>query len=282
MKTIRNDFIKVSSVPFGAQLMSIKSLKTDREFLWQGDKNIWSERSPLLFPIVGRAMNDRIKINGNEYPIKMHGYAKDSEFKTNLHTSDTIEYLLTENNYTLSMYPYKYNLYVVYTLSDNKLKITYKVENTDNKTIYFSIGAHPGFNCEIGDVLEFEQNETLKTNILNNEHYIGSTLPYLNNEKIITITENTFDNDALIFEQTKSKAITLKSKKSSYSIKFTYNEAPYLGIWSKPNAPYVCIEPWYGADDTEGTDYEFCDKPTSVKLGIGKTFEYNIQIEFFE
>lgn len=282
MEIIKNNLLEISSISFGAELMSIKSLKTGREFLWQGDENIWSKRSPLLFPIVGRAMNDRIKVNGNEYPIKMHGYARNSDFKLTSLTDDTIKYLLTQNNHTLSMYPYKYNLYVIYTLSDNTLKITYKVENTDSKTIYFSIGAHPGFNCEIGDYLEFEKDEILNRHIMNNDHYLYKQIPYLENEKIITLTEHTFDDDALIFENTKSKVITLKSKKSLYSVKFSYNDAPYLGIWSKPNAPYVCIEPWYGADDTEGTDYEFCDKPTSVKLGVGKTFEYNIQIEFSE
>ena len=262
--------------------MSIKSLKTGREFLWQGDKSIWAGRSPILFPIVGRAMNDRLKIDGKEYEMTIHGFARKTEFKLYTQGNDYIEYLLTQNEDTLAKFPYKFNLFVRYTLIENTLKITYTVENTDEKEICFSIGAHPGFNCKIGDVLEFEKNETLCTQVLNSEHYRDLQLPYLNNENMIIIDKNTFEHDALVFENTKSDFIVLKSQIHSYSIKYNYYNAPFLGIWAKPNAPYVCIEPWFGADDLNGTDYDFSEKPTAMNLSVGNKFEYSMLIEFSE
>ena len=280
MIIIKSDFLEVAAEQLGAQLKSIKSIKSGYEFLWQRDPDIWSSSSPLLFPVVGRAMNDRLKIDDKEYPITQHGFAKISLFELSGYGVDFMEFKLTSSEESKRHFPFEYNLFVRYELVNNSLFITYTVENTDSRSIYFSIGAHPGFNCTLGDTLEFEQSESLDSYVLNSEHYRDKQIPCLNNEKVITISDTTFENDALIFENTKSNKITLKSKDSLYEIRYNYGNATFLGIWSKPGSPYVCIEPWFGADDEAGTDFDLKDKKTAIHLNIGERFEYRTEIEF--
>ena len=278
MQTIRNEYLEVSARKFGAELTSIKNLKTGREYLWQPNKEVWTGQSPILFPIVGRAKNDRLRIDGNEFPIKMHGFARKNEFSINSVSQNHIEYILTNNDELVKSFPYNFELYVRYEITENILKMTFKVKNTDNRTIYFSIGAHPGFNCKLGDRLEFEKNETLCTQVMNDEHYRHTELNYLKNENQITIKADTFANDALIFQNTNSEIITLKAQDNSYSVEFNYKNAPFLGLWAKPGAPYVCIEPWFGADDRSDEDFDFCDKPTVQNIKQGDIFEYTMEI----
>ena len=141
--------------------------------------------------------------------------------------------------------------------------------------MYFSLGAHPGFNCEIGDTLRFEQDETLSTQRINSESLrIPETYPVLENSKDIVITKDIFNEDALILSGYKSKKITLTNKSSGRTVEFTFGDAPYLGIWAKPGAPYVCIEPWFGVNDSIEKYGEFKNKEGINALQPGEAFEY--------
>lgn len=277
--SIKNEQLKVIITNKGAELQSIKSIKTGREFLWQGDNKIWGKRSPLLFPVIGRIIDDKLKIDDKEYAMKKHGIAQDYNFEVDSTNEDEITFVLRSCEEMKINYPYDFELFVNYKLQLNNLKITYRVKNLDRAKMYFSIGAHPGFNCGMGDVLEFECNETLETYLMNDDAYLYDKILCLNNQKQIVVQNDTFQNDALMFQNMKSRHIILKGKGKDYKVKVYFNEAPYLGLWAKPCAPYVCIEPWFGINDFVDANYQFADKPGVIGLGVGKEFDYEIGIE---
>ena len=272
--TIKNNILTVEISDRGAELMSIRSQK---EFLWQGIEEIWSGRSPLLFPIVGRLKEDKLKYDGKTYILTKHGFAIDSIFKVAETAENKAVFVLTESEETLKTFPFKFELKVIYQLCGNKLSVTYEMLNTDNDKIYFTIGGHPGFNCKMGDALEFEKDETVSRLVMNNESYICEIRPFLNNENKILITEDLFSEDALIFKGLKSKYITLKT--GAADIKVTYGDAPYLGIWAREGAPYVCIEPWFSSDDSIDADYTFDKKDGIIELKVNEKFSYTFDIE---
>ena len=280
---IDNGIIKVGVKDFGATLTSIVSKKSGYEFLWQGNPSVWNGQSPILFPIIGKLLNDECVINGKTYSIIRHGLARHREFKLVESTNNELIFLQKENTDTLRSYPYKYDLYVSFKVTDNKLTVTHKVVNTNSEEMYFSIGAHPAFNCNIGDILTFECNETLYSERIDHDSVItGNKELILSNDNKIEITKHIFDKDALIFSNVKSKYVILDEKETNKRIKFTFGTPPFLAIWAKPGAPYVCIEPWYGVNDSYDKVASFSQKRGIQKLPPDKEFEFSWSAEFIE
>jgi galactose mutarotase-like enzyme len=255
MKFLKNNDLSVSINTLGAELFSILDSKTKVEYLWKGNPEIWGRQSPVLFPIVGRLKENSYESGGKKFSLPQHGFARDMEFKVKEETSDKIVFSLVYNEETLKKYPYKFELQISYSLIKRKLIVGYKVINQQETNLYFSIGAHPGFNCPLLETekfedyyLEFSQQETLNLYTLNGGLVNKETVPYLNNEKKIPLSYDLFKNDALIFKNYQSDFISLKHKDKGEVFKFHFKGYPFLGIWSKPG-PFVCIEPWYGIAD---------------------------------
>lgn len=279
---IENDYLKIGVKEFGCELTSVYSKNADFEYLWQGNPDIWAGQSPILFPIIGRLIEDKYSLGDKEYEMPKHGFARKLPWKLYSKSSDTISYILSENEDTLKIYPFEFDLIVTYTLNDNKLSVCHEVYNKNTDTMYFSLGAHPAFNCEIGDNLIFDKNETLDTIKIDlmNSLRLSETLPLLRNENTITVTEDVFKEDALIIKGAVSDNITLTSDNHNRKVKFNLGKAPYLGIWAKPGAPYVCIEPWYGVNDAIGKKVDFSEKDGIVSLGASEKFEFIWSAEF--
>ncbi len=281
---IENDYLKVGVKEFGAEITSINSKKSGFEFLWQGNPDIWSGQSPILFPIIGRLLNDSYTLNNKEYTLQKHGFARKLPWSLKSKDADKMSFILSESEETLKSYPYSFDLIVTYSLDENKLTVSHDVINKNNSDMYFSLGAHPAFNCEIGDKLVFDEEENLDTIKIDLEHSLRlpDTYPVLRNENVITVTKDVFNEDALIFKGVKSKNITLKSQSSSRKINFNLGNAPYLGIWAKPGAPYVCIEPWYGVNDSNEKKNDFSEKDDIQKLAADCSFNFTWSAEFYE
>lgn len=279
MQKIENKNFIVCVSEKGAELYNITSKKDGHEYLWQGDENVWKGRSPLLFPVVGRVHNDELMIKGKMYKTEKHGFARRRDFKSERISDSEVVFSLRSDEETKKVYPYDFEMLITYSLEEDGLLVRYVIKNQSGEKMYFSFGAHPGFNCEMGDVLEFETEENLSKLEMNENAYIYKEEPFLSNEKCITVKEDTFINDALMFEKTKSKAITLK-RKNGYDVKLKYNDAPFLGIWAKPGASYVCIEPWFGINDYEGEVKSIEEKKGITSLDADKEFVYSIKIKF--
>lgn len=271
--TIENEFLTSQINSMGAELHSIKSKKSGFEYLWQGNPDIWYGQSPILFPIIGRLLDDKYRYNGKEYTMQKHGFARKREFDLVSCEGNKAVFSLKSCPETLEMYPFEFELIVTFVLDGYAVKVSHEVVNKNDKDMYFSLGAHPGFNCEIGDYLEFDENETLSSERIDTDSYrIPEVFPVLDNERKITITKDIFENDALILSNVKSEKVTLGSEKHNRKVVFTLGFSPYLGIWAKPGAPYVCIEPWFGVNDNRDKKDDISLKQGIVKLPAGENF----------
>lgn len=281
---IENDKLIVGVKEFGCELTSIKSKESSYEFLWQGNPDVWSGQSPILFPIVGRLIDDKYYLDGKEYTMPKHGFARKMPWEFIGKTDNSMSFLLRDTEETRKIYPYSFEVTVTYTLKDKSLVVSHDIKNCSDNIMYFSLGAHPAFNCAIGDVLSFDVNETLYTEKidLENSLRLPEKLLVLNNEKDIIITEDIFNEDALILSDIKSENITLKIKECNRKINFNLGSAPYLGLWAKPGAPYVCIEPWCGINDSQIKKDDFSKKDGINSIASGNTYNYTWKAEFAE
>lgn len=271
--TIENEYLKVSVKEFGAELTSLFNKTNNTEYLWQGNPDVWAGQSPVLFPIIGRLRDDKYTVGGKEYSMPKHGLARKRPFVLSDKTDSSMTFTQIQNEETLKQYPFDFVLELKFIIEDKKLTVQHTVKNVNDGKMYFSVGAHPAFNCKIGDKLIFEKKETLSTQMLDLKESLRLNVKesVLDNDDTIIITENIFDKDALIFDGIKSSYITLYADNGTRPIKFGF-DSPYLGIWAKPGAEYVCLEPWYGVNDAEDSDQIFEKKEGIITLEKGEAF----------
>lgn len=282
LPTLQNENLSVCVKPFGATLTSVHSAKSGKEFLWQGDERIWAGQSPILFPIIGRLLDDTCRIDGKVYSIIRHGLARHRDFSLVKETADELVFLQESDEETLASYPFAYRLFVRFILSGNQLTVTHTVENPNARTMYFSIGAHPAFNCALGDRLVFEKAETLNSLRIDADSLLTDACDRIvTDSRELPITAHLFDKDALIFEGVKSDFVTLERQDGS-AVRFHFGEVPFLAVWAKPAAPFVCIEPWYGVNDGYTPTADFSEKRGIVALPAGERFAFSWRAEFTE
>lgn len=279
--TAENEFFTLSVKEMGAELTSLKSKKTGIEYIWEGNTDIWYGQSPILFPVIGRLLDDKYRLNCKEYSMEKHGIVRKKPFKLVEQTSDSLTFLQSDDENSLKIYPYHFDLFVTFKLNAQSLEVTHKVVNKNDCVMYYSFGAHPAFNCKIGDYLEFDnvQKSVLNEQIDKESYLIDNQVELLKNEKRITLEKNTFDNDALILSGYTDKVISLKSDNHNRVVRFHF-DSPVLGIWAKPNAPYVCIEPWWGINDNHDKKADLSEKRGIMSLNANenKSFSWTAEI----
>lgn len=278
--TVENNYFTLGVKEMGAELTSLKSKKTGTEFIWCGDADVWYGQSPILFPIIGRLLNDKYRLNGVEYTMPKHGLVRKKPFKLVSRTDDSLTFLQSDDEASFQSYPYHFDLFVEFRLLKNGLKVSHRVVNKNDFVMFYSFGAHPAFNCQIGDFLEFPHNQTLRTERIDNESIlIDETFPVIDNDKKIIITKDIFSNDALILSGITDKEITLGGENRESSVKFSF-DSPVLGIWAKLGAPYVCIEPWWGINDSYHVKNDLSEKREILSLDAksSKIFTWTAEI----
>ena len=287
---LKNDFLQINVNRIGAELCRIKLLSNGKDYMWNANPEIWAGYSPLLFPIIGALKDDCYFLNGEKYSLPRHGFVRNnSNIELISSTNNCLVFRLKSNEQTLLQYPYQFEFLVSYTLSSNTIIIDHEVCNLGNNDMYFSLGGHPAFKCPIDSnekytdyYLEFEQAETAYTYKIESSGLIGAkTDLILNNSRIINLNYHLFNNGALIFKNIKSKKISLCSKISGKRVQVHFEGFPYLGIWAKPNADYVCIEPWLGIADSVNADQKFETKEGIIKLNGNSSFKRAFSISIF-
>jgi galactose mutarotase-like enzyme len=247
--TLSNTKISASINTIGAELSRLE--KNNKNYIWTVDEAFWNKTSPILFPIVGRLKNDSYSINGKSYELPRHGFARNFDFKIENQTENSALFSLESNAETLQQFPFEFELKMEYRLTENGLEITYLVSNKSNEVMPFSIGAHPAFaidNAFDNYNLVFNQSEKMISHQLENEQFDGSVREIEAKKGKINLDYSLFEKDALVFKELKSNEITLQHN-NEFVLKMIFEGFPYLGIWTKPNAPFLCIEPWCGLAD---------------------------------
>ena len=287
--TISSGTAAASIDSFGAELKSL----TDgcHEYMWNGNPEYWKRTSPILFPFVGAVSDNIYRLDGRSFCMGQHGFARDMEFRLLDCRDDRITFCLDYTDDTLLRYPYRFHLETGYILHGRQLDVAWHVRNDGDSTMFFSIGGHPAFMCPLegnekhhhNQYLRFDANGPLEVRDFGS-HGLAlhrSHLIYPDNEGFVELSGHFFDNDALIIENFQCHAVSLADHQKRTYLTVQFN-APLFGIWSPPhrNAPFVCIEPWYGRCDTEGFDGDISERDFEQHLTPGERFdtEYSIII----
>lgn len=283
---LENDYLKIEVKNHGAELCSLIKKSTSVEYIWEGNPQYWGRHAPVLFPIVGRLQEDTFFIGEDSFSMKQHGLARNIDFQLVKETEDTLTFELNHSETTLVHYPFPFRLRISYTLTENRLVTTYQVLNPTDSDLYFSIGAHPAFRCPLNTnekrsdyQLVFEEKEEAATQRLDNGIRNGKTDLILDNQSRLPITNNLFEEDALVFENLNSNWVCLQ-KGVEEILTFDFTDFPYLGIWSKnEESPFICIEPWFGVADHIQHNQQLSKKKGIIKLTAQKNFECAFSIE---
>ena len=290
MITIENDYLQIEIKKIGAELCKVYSKQTNLDYLWKGDPKFWKRHSPVLFPIVGKLVNNSYIVDGFQYKLTQHGFARGLDFNVITKTEKSVVLKTEYSEETLLKYPYKFALQIEYQLQKNFVEVTYRVFNKDSKLMNFSIGTHPAFNCPISEntnfkdyFIEFEKEETPVQHSLNLQTgFRKKDAETVALSKKLPLSYDLFDNDALMFEGIESKKISLKSNKHGHGVHFYIPNWRYMAFWTqKGNAPFICFEPWMGIADEENTDHVFETKTGIMKLDVNQCYENQYSMEFF-
>lgn len=281
METLKNDRLSVVISSHGAEMQSIKDSR-GHEFLWQGNPKYWGRRSPILFPIVGSLWNGTAHFGGNDCQMGRHGFARDMDFKLIAKGDKQAVFALHDTGETLEKYPFHFNLAVSYKLIGNTIAVTWHVENTDDKPISFQIGGHPAFNIPdlngdepIHGRLQLDVTDPIRRFIDDKSGCLDGArhAEVETKDGLLAFTDDTFKDDALIFDHCQLHQVTLLNADDTPAVVVSF-KSPAVGIWSPhgKNAPFICIEPWYGVTDVEGYEGDFADRYLMNRLLPGSSF----------
>lgn len=288
MHSISNDIISIEVSNRGAELQSLYHKQHKLEYMWNADPLYWSKKSPVLFPIVGALKENTYRYNGKDYHLNRHGFARESDFEISEQNNNSITFSLKSNEETKLVYPFSFVFSVKYTLDQNKLHISFIVENTGDENMYFSVGAHPAFAVPlVGGTtyedyyLKFDETESAERWTISKEGLIEKAVPFLNTQNKLQLKKELFYKDALVFKNLTSNSIAIASDKTTHGVKVEFNGFPFMGIWATKDANFVCIEPWCGIADGVNASGNLEDKEGIHSLSAGQQFIRTYTIEVY-
>lgn len=287
---LENEALVVAVDSFGAEIKSVKRKSDDFEFMWQGDPTYWGRTSPVLFPFVGMPKDKSYRYEGKRYAMGQHGFARDMEFELEDQADGRIWFVLKSNEETYEKYPFAFRLHIGYELLGSEVKVMWKVENSDTKPMYFSIGAHPAFRCPIHGE-DTKLGYGLRFGGLTNElHHHGNTPEGLAvmEDQVLELTDGAvkftagfFDTCTYMAEGKQTGEVALLDAEGSPYVTVRF-DTPLFALWSPEGkeAPFVCIEPWYGRCDAVDFEGSLKERAYGNTLDAGESFEADYTMEF--
>jgi len=261
--------------PVGAQLCVLRDAN-GRDLLWNGDPAVWTGRAPILFPIVGELAGGHYRLGDHAYSLSRHGFARGKSFNVVAATATTATFRLQADETTLRLYPFQFELDVRFALNGATLAVTTAVRNLADANMPASFGYHPGLRWPLpygrersAHFIEFATDEPAPIRRLNNTGLLSpDPLPTPVSNRRLVLEDGLFTNDAVIFDQVRSRSVTYGANEGP-RIRVGFPDSPYLGIWTKPGAPFICIEPWHGMADSAGFTGDFTVKPGVFTVAPG-------------
>ncbi|MBP6374274.1 MAG: aldose 1-epimerase family protein [Flavobacterium sp.] len=280
--TLENQFISATIQSKGAELCSLQTLANYREFLWQADPVHWAKHAPVLFPIVGKLKQNTYHHEGKSYILPRHGFAREMDFLLLEQTKSKAVFQLSSSSKTKGLYPFDFDFRITYILDENNLHTSYTISNLGGDNMYYNVGAHPAFFLPLdfsAYSIVFPMDSTLITHELEDELISKITHEIQLENHILPLTYSLFEKDALIFKQLESNLVTICENERPF-MQVSFADFPNLGIWTKPQAPFICIEPWLGyADTTDASGVlEEKDSIQSLAAGCSKTVQFSTSI----
>ena len=263
----------------GAELVRLQDGE-GRDLLWDGDPAFWNGRSPLLFPIVGEAKGNRIKVAGASYEIGRHGFARTSRFALVASEAQRCLWRLDASEETRRQYPFTFRLDVTYRTQGGTLEMIAEVTNRGEVPMPTSFGFHPALRWPLpygrpraAHEIVFERDEPAPIRRPIDGLLSTARYPTPVRDRRLILHDGLFDDGALVFDRLASRSLVYGE-----AVHVTFPRMPHLGIWTKPGAGYVCIEPWQGHASPEDFDGELADKPGMVAIMPGTTESFAMSI----
>ena len=281
MVILDNGNIRAEINELGAEIRRVTVSGEER--LWSGDTAFWGGVAPVLFPICGGLKDDKFTIEGKEYNLAKHGFAKNMEFSVESKTNVSAVFLLTDTPETLEVYPWHFEFRIKYTLTGTSISVDYDIKNTSSTPMYTSVGSHEAYACPEGiedyDII-FERKETLKAARVNGTLIERTTDTVLYDSDTLPLYNKYFDIDALVFTDIKSRFVTLRNRKNGKATSVSFPGFDYLLLWMKPGAGYICIEPWTTIPSYTDDGYDITLKEGMQKVLPNEHFKKNHIIYF--
>lgn len=282
--SIASNALHATISSLGAELVRLRTA-SGIELLWDGNPAVWAGRSPLLFPIVGSVKDDRITVDGKRYPLSRHGFARTSTFELVSATPSQCLWRLRANEETRARYPFAFGLHVAYAVESTRLTMTATVSNPGDRPMPVSFGFHPAFRWPLlpdlpreRHAVHFDKPEPAPLRRLDNG-LLGGTVPSPVQGDRLDLADSLFAHDALIWDRLQSRGLTYGAPAGPL-LRLDFDDMPHLGIWTKPGAGYICLEPWQGFASPLGFDGELADKPgiVSIEPGAARPFSLSITV----
>ena len=275
MTVLKNERITAKICERGAELKSL--CRDGVEYIWEGKSEIWGFSAPIMFPICGGLKDDRFTHGGKTYTMQKHGYARFADFEVESATDTCAVLLHRSDEETKKVFPFDYEFRVRYSLEGDSLRVDYLVRNTGEETMYFNVGSHEGFYTPEGiedyDVI-FPERETLDAYVLYGNLVSNQRLPIIKDTCTLPLYDKYFTVDALVFKDLVSRSAMLRNRKTGRTVRIDFPNAKYFVIWHKPNAPYICLEPWDGVQDTVDADGDLTHKEGITAIAPHADFHY--------
>jgi galactose mutarotase-like enzyme len=279
---IGNEHLSVEVSPLGSEMQSIVT-SDGQSWLWDGDPAFWGGRSPVLFPMVGKAPNDHVSIDGTRYPMGQHGFARRSEFELVDSGADFCRFELRSGQASHSIFPFEFVLTLEHRVEGRAVLVTAEVSNADHRPMPFGIGFHPAFVWPLPGCDGQAHSVTLDNGgepaliRLSGGLLKPEPLPSPFEEGVLVLEHDLFVADAMLFPE--GAGAGLRYAGGDKAIAFTWENLPNFALWSKPGAGFVCLEPWHGtAAEVDGSD-ELSERPYGEVLGPGATGRYAFRVE---
>ena len=269
--TLKNNELEVTLSSKGAEIVSI--IKDGKEKIWQADPEVWPMHTPIMFPVCGGLKDDEFIFEGKTYNLGKHGFIRFCEFEVESADDEKVVFAYSSNEETLKQYPFDFKFKVAFTLKGADLLVEYITENTGDKAMYFSAGAHEGYACDEGVenyTIVFEKEEDLVSNVLEGNLLGYNTVELGKGVRELKLKDEFFKVDALVFLNLKSRKVWLRNDTTGESFSVAFDGADYLLLWTKYKAKYLCIEPWFGISDFTDSNKDFVNKRGITKLGVGE------------
>lgn len=289
---LENDNLRAEIDSLGAELKSVIRKPENKEYMWHGDPKYWGRTSPVLFPFVGSVRNKEYRYAGKTYPMGQHGFARDMEFTCEPREKEKcIWFVLASTDETYAKYPFSFRLHIGYELEENRIKVLWRVENTDDKPMYFSIGAHPAFLCPVNGEADKAGYGMKFGGLTDTLHHHGNTadgLAVMQDEILplengtVVFTPGFFDKCTYMVEGKQTGEVSLLDLDGKPYVTVCF-DTPLFAVWSPEgkNAPFVCIEPWYGRCDEEGFEGTLGERAYENILAGGGSFAADYSMRFF-
>jgi galactose mutarotase-like enzyme len=274
--------------PRGAQLSALRAANAG-DLLWNGESSVWSGRAPLLFPIVGVLAGGSYRLGSKRYALSRHGFARDKIFSLESSSASAACFRLRADESTLALYPFQFELQVRYELMGATLAVSTEIRNDGGADMPASFGYHPGFRWPLpfgqtraSHVIQFETDEPAPVRRIDSDGLLTPARhPTPIAKRQLALSDALFQDDVLIFDQLKSRAVVYGSG-AGPKIRVGFPDAVYLGLWTKPGAPFICIEPWHGITDPAGYSGDFMEKPGIFVLKPGGVLAAKMDITLLE